>query len=54
MKLTGSKRANKSLSDPNCTCKHSRVISNFAVDEPHEAGMVRCVECGDAIPDPHL
>ena len=35
-------------------CRHSRVISGCVSDEEHQAGKVRCVECGSVIPDPHL
>jgi uncharacterized Zn finger protein len=37
-----------------CTCTHSRLISDSVSEEEHEAGMVRCVECGSVIPDPQL
>ncbi len=36
-----------------CLCTHSRMISNCGTEEEHNAGMVRCVECGSVIPDPH-
>lgn len=39
---------------PPCTCIHSRLISDCVSEEEHEAGKVRCVECGSVIPDPHL
>lgn len=39
---------------PLCTCTHSRVISDCVSKEEHEAGKVRCVECGSVIPDPYL
>ena len=35
-------------------CTHSRLISDRVSDEEHEAGKVRCVECGGIVPDPHL
>ena len=54
MKLEGSKRAPKSLpKSPPCACTHTRLISDFVSVEQHEAGMVRCVECGGIIPNPH-
>ena len=36
------------------TCRHSRLISDRVTEEEHNAGKVRCVECGDLIPDPYL
>jgi len=41
------------MSQP-CSCMHSRLISDCVSEEEHEAGKVRCVECGSVIPDPHL
>ena len=41
------------LSSPR-TCTHSRLISDRVTEEEHNAGKVRCVECGDVIPDPSL
>jgi uncharacterized Zn finger protein len=35
-------------------CTHSRVISDNVTKKEHNAGKVRCVECGSIIPDPHL
>ena len=39
---------------PPCACTHSRLISDCVSEEEHQAGKVRCVECGDIVPDPHL
>jgi hypothetical protein len=39
---------------PRRTCTHSRLISDRVTEEEHNAGKVRCVECGDVIPDPSL
>lgn len=39
---------------PPCTCTHNRLISDSVTEEEHQAGKVRCVECGGVIPDPHL
>jgi hypothetical protein len=39
---------------PPRTCRHSRLISDRVTEEEHNADKVRCVECGDLIPDPHL
>jgi uncharacterized Zn finger protein len=36
------------------TCSHSRLISDSVTEEEHNAGKVRCVECGAILPDPHL
>ena len=41
------------MSQP-CSYVHSRLISDCVSEEEHEAGKVRCVECGSVIPDPHL
>ena len=41
------------MSQP-CTCTHSRLISDRVSEEEHEAGKVRCVECGAIVPDPYL
>lgn len=41
------------MSQP-CTCTHSRLISDCVSEEEHEAGKVRCVECGAIVPDPYL
>jgi ribosomal protein S26 len=30
------------------------MISDRVKEEEHNAGKVRCVECGGVIPDPHL
>jgi uncharacterized Zn finger protein len=55
MKLEGSKRALKSLpKSPPCLCTHGRLISDSVSVTEHEAGMVRCGECGMVIPNPHL
>jgi uncharacterized Zn finger protein len=35
-------------------CTHTRLISDSVTEEEHETGMVRCVECGGVVPDPHL
>ena len=35
-------------------CTHTRLISDSVTEQEHEAGKVRCVECGGLIPDPHL
>jgi hypothetical protein len=39
---------------PPHTCAHSRLISDSVSEEEHEAGKVRCVECGGIVPDPYL
>ncbi len=39
---------------PPHTCAHSRLISDSVSEEEHEAGKVRCVECGSIVPDPYL
>ena len=39
---------------PPRTCRQSRMISDRVTEEEHNAGKVRCVECWDLIPDPHL
>lgn len=39
---------------PPCACTHSRLISDCVSEEEHQTGKVRCVECGDIVPDPHL
>lgn len=39
---------------PPHTCAHSRLISDSVSEEEHEAGKVRCVECGGVIPNPYL
>ena len=36
-----------------CACAHSRMISDSVSVEEHDAGKVRCVECGSVILDPH-
>ena len=55
MNLKDSERAPQPLPiSPPRTCIHSRVISDCVSKEEHEAGKVRCVECGGVIPDPHL
>jgi hypothetical protein len=35
-------------------CTHSRIISDSVTEEEHQAGKVRCVECGTIVPDPYL
>lgn len=35
-------------------CTHNRLISDSVLEEEHQDGKVRCVECGSIIPDPHL
>jgi len=37
-----------------CACTHSRLISDSVTEEEHQAGEVRCVECGAVVPDPFL
>lgn len=39
---------------PSCACTHSRMISNNVTEEEQRAGKVRCIECGDVVPNPHL
>ncbi|MGH7184586.1 MAG: hypothetical protein ACREJN_21785 [Nitrospiraceae bacterium] len=39
---------------PPGTCAHRRMIADCISEEEHEAGQVRCLECGTIIPDPHL
>ena len=39
---------------PPRTCTHSRLISDCVSEEEHNAGKVRCVECGDVVADPHF
>jgi len=39
---------------PPCACTHSRLISDCVTEEEHQAGKVRCVECGAIVPDPYL
>ena len=39
---------------PPLACMHSRLISDCVSEAEHKAGMVRCVECGGVVPDPHL
>lgn len=41
------------MSQP-CTCAHGRLISDSVTEEEHNAGKVRCVECGAIVPDPYL
>ena len=41
------------MSQPN-TCTHGRLISDSVTEEEHNAGKVRCVECGAIVPDPYL
>ena len=41
-------------SKPARVCTHRRLISDCVSEEEHEAGMVRCVECGAIVPDPHF
>jgi hypothetical protein len=41
------------MSQP-CACTHSRLISDCVSEEEHEAGKVRCIECGAIVPDPYL
>jgi len=53
--IEGSGQAPQFLTmSPPCTCAHSRLISDSVSEEEHQAGKVRCVECGGVIPDPHL
>jgi hypothetical protein len=55
MILGQSGRALQSLpTKPPLACTHSRLISDCVSEDEHEAGKVRCVECGGVIPDPHL
>jgi hypothetical protein len=35
-------------------CTHSRIISDNVTEEEHNAGKVRCVECGAIVSDPYL
>ncbi len=35
-------------------CTHSRIISDSVTEEEHDAGKVRCVECGAIVSDPYL
>jgi hypothetical protein len=35
-------------------CTHGRIISDSVTEEEHNAGKVRCVECGAIVPDPYL
>jgi hypothetical protein len=53
--LEGSGKAPQTIpmSQPRA-CTHMRLISDCVTEEEHEAGKVRCVECGGVIPDPHL
>jgi hypothetical protein len=54
MKLEGSRQVAPSLSmSPPSACAHSRLISDGVTEEENKAGMVRCVECGGIIPNPH-
>jgi hypothetical protein len=39
---------------PPPACTHRRLISDCVSEEEHQAGKVRCVECGGIVPDPHL
>lgn len=41
------------MSQPN-TCTHGRLISDSVTEEEHQAGKVRCVECGALVADPYL
>ena len=55
MGLKGSEQAPQSLlTSPPRICTHHRMISDRVTEEEHNAGKVRCVECEDVIPDPHL
>jgi uncharacterized Zn finger protein len=36
------------------SCTHSRMISDSVTEVEHESGQVRCQECGQIVPDPHL
>jgi uncharacterized Zn finger protein len=36
------------------SCTHSRMISDRVTEVEHESSKVRCLECGQIIPDPHL
>ena len=42
------------LTNPPCACTHSRLISDNVTEEEHQAGKVRCIECGAIVPDPYL
>jgi hypothetical protein len=53
LKETGQASQTPRKSPPR-TCTHSRLISDSVSEEEHEAGMVRCVECGSIIPNPHF
>jgi len=53
LKETGQASQTPRKSPPH-TCTHSRLISDSVSEEEHEAGEVRCVECGSVIPNPHL
>ena len=55
MNLEGSGKALQTMpmNQPR-VCTHTRLISDSVTEEEHEAGKVRCVECGGLIPDPHL
>ena len=53
LKETGQASQTTPKSPPR-TCTHSRLISDCVSEDEHEAGKVRCVECGGVIPDPHL
>ena len=39
---------------PPGACTHSRLISDSVTEEEHNAGKVRCIECGAIVPDPYL
>jgi len=55
MKLEESGPAPQTLPmSPSCACTHRRLISDCVTEEEHEAGKVRCIECGSVIPDPYL
>jgi uncharacterized Zn finger protein len=55
MNLEGSGQGPQTLPmSPPCACTHRRVISDCVSEEEHQAGKVRCVECGSVFPDPHL
>jgi hypothetical protein len=55
MILVKSERAPQPLStSPPRICTHQRMLSDRVTEVEHEAGKVRCVECGSVIPDPYL
>jgi hypothetical protein len=42
------------IMSPPRACTHRRMISDCVSEEEHQAGKVRCVECGGIVPNPHL